>query len=166
MSTVCGSWRTLVKYYECMTYDRLAHLPINKTTYYDTFYINRRQKDRGLAKLRRTSWKLVGWIVLRILRHFKYLSHIATLKIHSLWKWRCGPWPLYPQAKSLTTTPPPLHHDCHSSGRVVAVVLRIYVASAAFQPYCDLKQEIVNLSNSSGEAGNRTSNLLHRKPRA
>ena len=34
--------------------------------------------------------------------------------------------------------------------------LRIYVALAIFQPYRDWKQEITNLWNRSGEAGNRT----------
>ena len=46
------------------------------------------------------------------------------------------------------------------------VVLSIYVALAVFQPYRDLKQEITNLWNRSGETGNRSLDISLRKPRA
>ena len=48
------------------------------------------------------------------------------------------------------------------------VLLRIYVALAIFQPYRDLEagDNLTYLWNSSGETGNRTPNLLLRKPRA
>ena len=46
------------------------------------------------------------------------------------------------------------------------VLLRIYVASVIFQTYCDLKQERTNLWNRSVETGNRTLDLLLRKPRS